>query len=266
MADFPVVGIGSSAGGLEALQVLFRALPADAGLGFIVAPHLDPTQKSHLTELLARCTEMPVVEIARPIEVERDHVYVIAPNQELTIRKGVIRSRRPTALRGHWHPIDSFFRSLAEDQRERAIAIVLSGTGTNGSQGLRFVKAEGGIVIVQEPDTAAFAGMPRNAIATGVVDLVLTPDKMPRALLNLARHPYVRQAPEALDQQTPDEQLSSLLALLRTTQKRNSPATRNGPCCAGSSAGWVCAGSTASPTTSSGCGATATRRGRWSRI
>jgi two-component system CheB/CheR fusion protein len=221
MADFPIVGIGSSAGGLEALQKLFNAMPSDSGLGFIVAAHLDPTQKSHLSELLGRCTRMPVVQIENSIKVEPDHVYVIAPDQELTIRDGVLRSNRPTAPRGHRHPVDSFFRSLAEDQGERAIAIVLSGTGANGSLGLRFIKAEGGIVIAQDPDSAGFAGMPRSAIATGLVDLVLLPDQMPEALLNISRHPYVRQPPDAVDERTPAEQLDRLLTLVRARTRRD---------------------------------------------
>jgi two-component system CheB/CheR fusion protein len=221
MAQFPIVGIGSSAGGLEALQTLFRGMPADSGLAFIVAAHLDPTQKSHLTELLSRCTKMPVVQIDSAIEVEPNHVYVIAPDQELTIKKGVVQTDKPTAPRGHRHPVDSFFRSLAEDQGERAIAIILSGTGTNGSLGLRFVKAEGGIVLVQEPDTAGFQGMPRSAIGTGIIDLVLPPEKMPEALLNLARHPYVREPAAAVEQIEPDEQLRVLLALVRAQTKRD---------------------------------------------
>lgn len=193
MADFPIVGIGSSAGGLEAQQKLFAAMPEDSGLAFIVAAHLDPTQKSHLSELLGRCTKMRVVQIAEPITVEPNHVYVIGPDQELTIRQGIIQPNRPTAPRGHRHPVDTFFHSLAEDQGERAIAIILSGTGSNGSLGLRFIKAEGGIVIVQEPDTAGFQGMPRSAIGTGIVDLILPPEKMPEALIELARHSYLRR-------------------------------------------------------------------------
>ena len=162
MADFPIIGIGSSAGGLEPLQKLFTAMPDKNGLAFVVAAHLDPTQKSHLSELLGRCTAMPVMQINEPVRVEPDHVYVIAPDQELTIRDGVVHANKPTAPRGHRHPVDSFFHSLAEDQGERAIAIVLSGTGSNGSLGLRFIKAEGGIVIVQDPETAGFQGMPRS--------------------------------------------------------------------------------------------------------
>jgi two-component system, chemotaxis family, CheB/CheR fusion protein len=147
MAQFPIGGIGSSAGGLEPLQQLFWAMPVDSGLAFIVAAHLDPTRKSHLTELLDRCTEMPVVQIETSIRALPDHVYVIGPDQELTIRQGVIHASRPQAPRGHRHPVDSFFRSLVEDQGLRAIGIILSGTGTNGSLGLRFIKAEGDIAI-----------------------------------------------------------------------------------------------------------------------
>jgi two-component system CheB/CheR fusion protein len=221
MAVFPIVGIGSSAGGLEALQKLFGAMPPDSGLAFIVAAHLDPTHESHLTSLLGRCTKMPVVQIEMRIAVELNHVYVIAPDQELTIKDGVVYTHKPTAPRGHRHPVDSFFRSLAKDQGDRAIAIVLSGTGTNGSLGLRFIKAEGGIVLAQAPETAGFAGMPRSAISTGIVDLVLPPEKMPEALLNLARHPYVRQPAEAAVERTPDEQLHTLLALVRRKTKRD---------------------------------------------
>jgi two-component system, chemotaxis family, CheB/CheR fusion protein len=221
MAEFPIVGIGSSAGGLEALQALFRAMPADSGLAFVIAAHLDPTQESHLSELLSRCTKMPVVQIENSVKVEPDHVYVIAPDRELTIREGVVRSNKPSAPRGHRHPVDSFLRSLAEDQGERAIAIILSGTGTNGSLGLRFIKAEGGIAIAQDPETAGFQGMPRSAIGTGVVDLVLAPEKMPEALLSLARHSYVRQPAAAVEEAEPQEQLGALLTLVRHETRRD---------------------------------------------
>jgi len=221
MAEFPIVGIGSSAGGLEALQTLFRGLPPNSGFGFIVAAHLDPTQESHLSGLLGRCTEMPVVQIEQPAGVEPDHLYVIAPDQELTIKDGVVRPHKPTAPRGHRHPVDLFFRSLAEDQGPRAIAIVLSGTGTNGSLGLRFIKTEGGIAIAQDPATAAFQGMPRSAIGTGIVDLVLAPENMPDALLSLARHPYVREPAGAIEEMVPEEQIKALLILVRSQTRRD---------------------------------------------
>jgi two-component system CheB/CheR fusion protein len=188
-------------------------------MGFIIAAHLDPTQKSHLTELLARCTKMPVVQIENSIQVEPNHVYVIAPDQELKIKDGAVRTNKPTAPRGHRHPVDSSFRSLAEGQGERAIAIVLS--GTNGSLGLGFIKAEGGIAIAQEPDTAAFQGMPRSAIGTGIIDLVLPPDRMPESLLGLARHASVREPARAVEEVAPEEQLRTLLTLVRAQSKRD---------------------------------------------
>src|SRR5262245_2504772 len=133
MADFPVVGIGSSAGGLEALEKLFDAMPADPGAAFVVVAHLDPTRGSHLTELLSRRTEMPVVEVNGEIAVEPNHVYVIAPDQSLTLNDDMLHPTKPSEPRAQRRPVDLFFRSLAENQKERAIGIILSGTGTNGS-------------------------------------------------------------------------------------------------------------------------------------
>jgi two-component system CheB/CheR fusion protein len=139
VADFPIVGIGSSAGGLEALEKLFDAMPSDPGAAFVVVAHLDPTRESHLTELLDRRTEMPVVEVQGEIAVEPNHVYVIAPDQSLELNGDVLHPSKPSEPRAQRRPVDVFFRSLAENQRERAIGIILSGTGTNGSAGLRFI-------------------------------------------------------------------------------------------------------------------------------
>ena len=161
MADFPIVGIGSSAGGLDALEKLFDAMPGDPGVAFVVIAHLDPTRESHLTELLSRHTKMPVVEVQGEITVEANHVYVIAPDQSLELEGDLLRPSKPSEPRAQRRPVDIFFRSLAENQKERAIGIILSGTGTNGSAGLRFIKSEGGIVIAQDPATAAYAGMPQ---------------------------------------------------------------------------------------------------------
>ena len=144
MAAFPIVAIGSSAGGLEALEALLGALPADSGAAFVIVAHLDPTHVSHLPELLGRCTPMPVRQIEQEVRLEPNQIFVIAPDQELSIEEGVIRPAKPSAPRGQRHPVDSLFRSLAADQGERAIAVILSGTGSNGSLGLRFVKADGG--------------------------------------------------------------------------------------------------------------------------
>ena len=215
LAEFPIVGIGSSAGGLEALEKLFDAMPPDTGAAFVVVAHLDPTRESHLSELLSRRTRMPTVAVEGATRIEPNHVYVIAPDQALMLDGGVLHPSKPKEPRAQRRPVDVFFRSLAENQKERAIAIVLSGTGTNGAAGLRFIKSEGGIVMAQEPSTAAHAGMPQSAIATGLVDLVLPPERMAEALVNVVRHPYVRQ-PDAAEPPELDGQLSALLALLRT--------------------------------------------------
>jgi two-component system CheB/CheR fusion protein len=221
MADFPIVGIGSSAGGLEALEKLLGAMPADAGVALVVVAHLDPTQESHLRELLSRDTKMPVVEVGEKTQVEPGHVYVIAPDQYLTLEDGVLHPSKPGEPRGQRRAVDVFLRSLAEDQRERAIGIVLSGTGTDGTQGLRAIKSEGGITLAQDPETADFGGMPQSAIATGGADLVLAPEKMAEALLDLVRHPYLRRPAEVEKPPEVNGELTVVLSLVRAGTKQD---------------------------------------------
>ena len=144
-AAFSIVGIGASAGGLEAFTELLKHLPADSGLGFVLVQHLDPTHQSALTELLGRVTGMPVSEVGNGQAVQPNHVYVIPPNAGLAIRKGVLVLQPRQQTGGAQHSIDSFFQSLAEDQHERAIGVILSGTATDGTLGLEAIKAEGGI-------------------------------------------------------------------------------------------------------------------------
>ena len=185
-----MVGIGASAGGLDAFERFFRHVPPDSGMAFVIVQHLDPTHKSLLVELLQRFTPLPVLEIEDGMAVPPNHVYVIPPNNDLTIAGGVLRlEQRPADSTGPRLPIDSFFRSLAEDQRERAVGIVLSGTGSEGAQGLKEIKGAGGLTLVQEPASAQYDGMPRHAIATGFVDLILPPEQMPEALLAFLRRP-----------------------------------------------------------------------------
>jgi two-component system CheB/CheR fusion protein len=214
---FPIVGIGASAGGLEALEKLFGAMPADTGMAFVVIQHLHPERESHMVELLARHTAMPVVAAEEGARVEPDHVYQILPNRELTIRDGVLHLAGRSNTRGAQRPVDAFLASLAEDQQERAIGVILSGTGSNGTAGIREIKGAGGMTIAQSPESAQHPGMPRNAIASGNIDVVLAPEQMPEALLRYARHPYVAsdRAP-AEPAQDPEPQLNRLLALLRT--------------------------------------------------
>jgi two-component system CheB/CheR fusion protein len=180
--DFPVVGIGASAGGLEALYKLFDALPADIGMAFVLIQHLDPTHGSMMAGLLTGHTAMKVLEAADGMPIERDHVYVIPPGFFLSIREGALCLTRPRERHGARMPFDFFLHSLAEDCGERAACVVLSGTGSDGSIGLRAIHDRGGLVIVQHPEDAAQDGMPRSAIMTGAADLVLPAAEIPAAL------------------------------------------------------------------------------------
>ncbi len=200
---FPIVGVGASAGGFESLMVLLRHLPADTGMAFVVVLHLDPHHKSKLTELVARATTMPVREIKDEMPVEPNHVYVLPANIDVIIaRKRLKLVRRPESERLHM-PIDHFFSSLAEEQGGRAIGVVLSGTGSDGTAGLAAIKAEAGITFAEAESSAKYFGMPLSAIDAGCVDAVLTPEALAGELARIARHPFVRprrtrtKAPEA---------------------------------------------------------------------
>jgi len=181
----PVVGIGASAGGLEALDELLAAVPKRSGLAYVVIQHLDPTHVGMLPELLGRITRLPVVEAVAGMVAEPDHVYVIPPNRDIAILRGVLQVIEPAEPRGLRLPIDRFFRSLADDQGARATGVVLSGMGTDGTQGLRAIHDHGGLTIAQTPTTAQFDAMPRSAIASGAVDVVAAPSAMPLRILGL---------------------------------------------------------------------------------
>ena len=191
-AALPIVGIGASAGGLEALEQFFRHAPANSGMAFVLVQHLDPNHASLLTEILQRTTSMPVVEALDQIPVEPNCVYVIPPNRDMAIFHGKLQLSVPNEPRGQRMPIDAFLRSLAEDQQENAIGIILSGTGTDGTLGLRAILGAGGVTLVQDPATAKYDGMPSSAIQAGYATHVLPVDKMPEALLAGARTFTVR--------------------------------------------------------------------------
>ena len=214
---FPVVGIGMSAGGLEVATAFLRAMPADSGMAFIFVQHLDPTRESLLADLLGRETAMPVVRIEDGMRIAPNHVYVIVPATTLLIEKGVLRLVKPDLPRGQRHPIDRFFSALAEDQQEKAIAIILSGAGSNGSAGLQDIKQAGGLCIAQSPDTARFDSMPRHAIASGTIDYVLAPEDMPEVLRLYARHSYVHDPRPAEIAADPDADLGDVLTFLHTS-------------------------------------------------
>ncbi|MCK9619833.1 MAG: PAS domain-containing protein [Methylobacter sp.] len=195
--DFPIVGIGASAGGLEALEQFFRHIPANTGMAFVLISHLDPSHASILTEILQRTTTMPVAEAEDQMQARPNCVYVIPPNRDMSIFHGALQLSIPAMPHGQRMPIDSFLRSLAEDQSEKAIGIILSGTGTDGTLGLRAILGAGGITMAQEPATAKFDGMPSSAIQSGYVTHVLPVEKMPEALLSDARALLLMQPPAA---------------------------------------------------------------------
>ncbi|HEY3296613.1 MAG TPA: chemotaxis protein CheB [bacterium] len=216
-ATFPIVGIGASAGGLEAFERFFKAMPADAGMAFVIVQHLDPTHKSLLTELVRKFTQMPVQEIEDKVAVQSNTVYIIPPNCDLTISKGHLHLLDQSHVRGRRLPIDLFFHSMAADLEERAICIVLSGTGTEGTLGLKAIKERDGMVMVQSPDSAQYDGMPRSAVSTGLADFVLPPERMPEQLIAYVRRAAVPQGvkPTSPPPKPPSEQLTRILTQLR---------------------------------------------------
>jgi two-component system, chemotaxis family, CheB/CheR fusion protein len=195
-SPFSVVGIGASAGGLEAFTQMLRALPVDTGMAFVLVQHLAPTHASLLAEILARTTSMPVTEVHDEPRVEPNRIYVIPPDRNMVISGGVLQLLPREAAHGHHRPIDLFLRSLAEDQKDRAIGVILSGTATDGTLGLKEIKAEGGITFAQD-DTAQQHSMPRSAVATGCVDFVLSPAEIAKEIGHIARHPHVAPAAPA---------------------------------------------------------------------
>ena len=214
---FLVVGLGASAGGLEAVRKLLAALPAETGLAFVLIQHLDPSHQSMLAELLVRNTKMKVAQATDGMPIERNCLYVIPPNADLAVRSGVLRVSQRNQRADLHLPFDFFLRSLAEDYGERAVCVVLSGTGSDGSVGLRAVSERDGLVIAQEPQEAAFDGMPRSAIATGAVNLVAPAAQIPRALIRYTQHPYLSASRKATPQdEVTDKSLAAIIDLLRS--------------------------------------------------
>src|SRR6266508_6176292 len=211
----PVAGIGASAGGLDAFKKFFAAMPADSGVAFVLIPHLDHKHESLMVGLVARCTKMPVVEATDGMAALANHVYIIPPNNYMTISGGVLRLTGPVERRGLQTSFDLFLRSLAEDQQEKAICIILSGTGSHGSLGLKAIKAADGMAMVQDPNTAEYPRMPQSAIATGLADYVLPIEQMPDALIQYIQHYYVNGAKTGAEGTEAPDHLNQVLALLR---------------------------------------------------
>ncbi len=196
-ALFPVIGLGASAGGLEALRRLLGLLPTDMGAALVVIQHLDPDRPSLLPSVLAGTTRLVVVEAASGMRVEPNRIYVIPPGADLSIHGGVLTLGPRRVTRRLHLPIDSFFRALAADRRRQAIGVVLSGSGADGTEGLRAIKAEGGVAIAQSPESAQFRSMPESALAAGVVDFAAPPEGIAHEIERLAGHPYLVGPPLA---------------------------------------------------------------------
>ena len=220
---FPVVGVGASAGGIEAFSQLLSAMPADSGMAFVLVQHLPPDRESMMPEILARRTQMPVRTVEDQMRVEANHVYVIRPGHTLTLRGGRLHLTRQIDRQMRGRPIDDFFKSLAEDQRERAIGIILSGMGSNGSAGAQAIKAVGGLCIAEDPETAQFPSMPRHLIDAGWADYILRTQDMPEVLQSYANHPYARDGRNGATRLLSREQqhFREILALLRTRTRQD---------------------------------------------
>jgi two-component system CheB/CheR fusion protein len=191
---FPIIGVGASAGGLAAIEAFFSGMPVDGdpGMAFVLVQHLDPDHKSLLAELIQRRTRMPVTEAVDGMVVQANCVYIIPPNRDMAFLNGTLQLLEPVAPRGHRLPVDFLFASLAADQQEHAVGVVLSGTGSDGTQGVREIKGQGGMVMVQSPASAEFDGMPQSALATGLVDFVLPPAEMATQLMAYVAHAFGR--------------------------------------------------------------------------
>ncbi|HEX6824429.1 MAG TPA: chemotaxis protein CheB [Candidatus Sulfotelmatobacter sp.] len=191
--SFPIVAIGASAGGLEAFSNLLRALPSDPGFALVFIPHLDPTHESAMVELLARTTRLPVHQAAEDMRVQMNMVYVLPPNCDMTISDGVLHLAKREMGRGHHMPIDTFFRSLAEDQSSNAVGVILSGTANDGTLGMSAIKNTGGTTFAQDYESAKYDGMPHSAVEAGVADYVLPPARIAQELVRIQRQPSDRE-------------------------------------------------------------------------
>jgi len=216
MLDFQVVGIGASAGGLEALQDFFAHIPLEPDAAFVVIQHLSPDYKSFMDELLARHTKIPIQVVSDGTVIKRNHIYLIPPKMNMTIFKGKLFLNQNLNTRSLNLPIDIFFRSLALDQKKNAVGIILSGTGSDGTLGTRAIKEYGGMTMVQDDKTAKFDGMPRSSIATGMVDFILPTNQLAEELINYIKHPLISQTQriESILSQSKSE-LEKIIAIIR---------------------------------------------------
>jgi two-component system CheB/CheR fusion protein len=214
---FPIVGIGASAGGLETLNVFFSIMPPDSNMAFVVIQHLSPKHKSIMASIVDKHTRMNVCQIEDGTKLKPNHVYLNPPGKNVAIFNRRLQLMEPVKNSAVNMPIDFFFRSLSEDQDENAIGIILSGTASDGTLGIRAIKGEGGMVMVQEPDTAKYDGMPKSAIATGLVDFILPVEKMPETLIHYAKHPFLESLDKIKLKESPvNNQMQKIFAMIRS--------------------------------------------------
>ena len=214
--NFPIIGIGASAGGLEAFELFFKTISTDSGMAFVLVPHLDPGHASMLSEILQRNTTMPVHEAQDQTPIQANHVYIIPPNRDMALFHSTLHLSVPEQARGLRLPIDSFFRSLAEDQGERAICVILSGSGSDGTLGLRAVHGAGGVSFVQEPATAKYDGMPSSAVQSGLATYVLPVEKIPEQLVAYVKTIADTGVPPALPVPAVTSAMTRIMMLLRS--------------------------------------------------
>ena len=214
--SFPIIGIGTSAGGLEALEHFLGHVPKNSGMAFVIVQHLDPTRKGIMPELLQRNTGMRVIQVKDRTFVQPNCVYVIPPNKDMSILHGVLHLLEPASPRGLRLPIDFFLRSLAQDRQEHSIGVILSGMGSDGTLGLRAIKEKGGVVLVQDPATAKFDGMPRSAIDSGLADIVAPVDDLPGRIIAYLQRTPLRHTPEQALEDKTQSALEKAIILLRT--------------------------------------------------
>jgi len=215
--SFPIVGIGASAGGLETLKVFFSSMPADADIAFVVIQHLSPRHKSIMSSLLEKHTRMPVREIQDGMDISPNCVYLNPPDKNVAVFNRRLHLMEPIKTNGINLPIDFFFRSLSEDLREKAVGIIVSGTASDGTLGIKAIKAEGGMAMVEDPATAKYEGMPRSAVKTGLVDFILPVEKMSEALIAYLKHPLLKSPGKTKVSETDTQkQLQKVFALIRS--------------------------------------------------
>ena len=215
-STFPIVGIGASAGGLEAYTQLLKLLPDDTGMAYVLIQHLDPHHETHLGDLLSRVSRMPIQLATQDLAVRPNHVYIIPSNTSMIICKGLLHLTPREDAASPYLPIDHFFRSLADEHKKCSIGVVLSGTGTDGTQGLEAIKEVGGITFAQDHTTAKFPGMPENAIQTGCVDFILSPGAIAEKLIWIGLHSYMTFAEDG-QVTTEENHYKKIFSLLRST-------------------------------------------------